>query len=103
MKPTETLALYGLAGVGAGLGVAKYYPSELAWGVLAASIITYDVLCPNGQTLSEGVDRALESHKVLTLAAIGVTALHLANLLPDSIDPFSHIVKKVKKYETALS
>lgn len=66
-------------------------PSTKAWGVLVAGVAAYDVLSPSGETLSEGIDRALERHPVsraLTLAAIGVTALHLANVLPEEVDPF---------------
>lgn len=65
-------------------------PASLAWGALVTGIVAYDVLCPAGETLSEGVDRALEHDKgkIIALGIIGITAAHLANLLPERIDPF---------------
>jgi hypothetical protein len=60
-----------------------------AWAGLAAGVVAYDLLCPDGQMLSEGVDRGLEQHRLATGIAIGVTALHLLNILPESVDPFS--------------
>lgn len=66
------------------------------WLGLAAGILAYEVTCPDGELLSEGVDRALEKHPVATMLAIGVTALHLANLLPEQIDPFHQGMKLLK-------
>jgi hypothetical protein len=59
-----------------------------AWITLAAGIACYDYFCSSGETLSEGCDRALESHKILTLGAIAITAGHLANIIPPKLDPF---------------
>lgn len=78
-------------------------PATIAWATLAAGITAYEVACPRGETLSEGVDRALE-HKmgrVLALGAIGITAAHLANLLPQRIDPFTHALS-FKERDRAL-
>lgn len=65
-------------------------PASVAWGVLAAGVVAYDVLCPPGETLSEGVDRALERQrgKWLALGGIAITAAHLANMIPEQVDPF---------------
>jgi hypothetical protein len=71
-----------------------------AWKVLGLGVLAYELLCPEGELLSEGVDRALEHSKVAryaTLGAIAVTATHLANLLPNQIDPFHHAHKLVKR------
>lgn len=70
-------------------------PSTVAWCGLAAGVAAYDAFCPPNETLSEGVDRALERRtgKVLALGAIAVTAAHLANLLPERVDPFHHALK----------
>jgi hypothetical protein len=67
---------------------------EHGWGALAAGVIAFDLL--NEETLSESVDKALERHRLLTMTAIGITALHLANLLPEKIDPFHQALKAVK-------
>lgn len=70
-------------------------PSTVAWAGLAAGIAVYDVLCPPGETLSEGVDRALETRtgRVLALGAIAVVATHLANVLPQRCDPLHQLTK----------
>lgn len=67
-----------------------------AWLGIAAGVLAYEVVCPEGELLSEGVDRALEKHRLATLMAIGVTALHLANLLPEQIDPFHRGLQVLK-------
>jgi hypothetical protein len=62
------------------------------WLGLAAGVIAFEVACPQGETLSEGVDRALE-HPTLRYAAIGavaLTAVHLLNVLPERRDPFHY-------------
>lgn len=66
--------------------------AENPWAVLLAAVIAWEVLAPPGQLLSEGVDRALQRQSALTRAAITVTALHLANLLPRRVDPFTHLL-----------
>jgi len=70
-------------------------PSTLAWGALIGGVALYDAFCPKGETMSEGVDRALETRtgRVLALGAIAVTSCHLANILPERYDPFHHALK----------
>lgn len=68
-------------------------PSTKAWGVLVAGVAAYDVLSPRGETLSEGIDGALEGSpykRAATLGAIAITALHLSNALPERYDPFHY-------------
>lgn len=69
-------------------------PAAIAWGALIGGIAAYDYLCPQGETLSEGADRALESPvgKVLTMGAIGAVALHLTNLIPERYDIVHRLV-----------
>lgn len=67
-----------------------------AWAGIAVGVLAYELACPDGELLSEGVDRALERHRIATTMAIGVTALHLLNMLPERIDPFSHFTKFAK-------
>lgn len=73
----------------------KPRPSTLAWIGLAGGVAIYDALCPPGETMSEAVDRALESRtgRILALGAIAVTSCHLANLLPERYDPFHQALK----------
>ena len=58
-----------------------------AWGVLAAGVVAYDVLCPQGQTMSEGADRGIHKHPWLTRIAIALVAIHVANAVPAKGDP----------------
>lgn len=68
--------------------------STLAWGALIGGVAVYDLLCPKGETLSEGADRGLEGkYKNLVRLGIGVTALHLVNVLPDSLDPLHQLTR----------
>lgn len=68
---------------------------NIAWGVMGAGILAFEVLSED--KLSNSVDRALEKPYVrhLTLAAIGLTALHLVNLLDDypKLDPYYWLAK----------
>lgn len=70
-------------------------PSTVAWGTLAAGVAAYDLFCPPGETMSEAVDRALEhpAKKILALGAIALTSAHLANMLPQRVDPFHQATK----------
>jgi hypothetical protein len=97
----EDVKLYPLAAVGITKGIMEVYvkpklSAERAWGILGLGVLAYELACPTGQTLSEGCDKALEAHPWLTTAAIGVTALHLANLIPPQLDPFTRLTNLIK-------
>ena len=68
-------------------------PSTLAWAGLIGGIAAWDALCPQGESLSERLDPIIEKPigRVFVYAAIGTTALHLSNLLPEQLDPFSRV------------
>lgn len=70
-------------------------PSTMAWCGVAAGVAAYDLLCPQGETMSEAVDRAMEHpvKRIAALGAIAITSLHLANLLPQQVDPFHQLTK----------
>lgn len=70
-------------------------PSTVGWALLIGGVALWDFLCPEGETLSEGVDHALEHPigKYFALGGIAVTAAHLANVLPDNIDPIHQLVR----------
>lgn len=70
-------------------------PSNVAWGVLGASVAVYEYYAPDNELLSNAVDRALERPigRVLVAGAIGATALHLLNLLPERYDPYHYLAK----------
>lgn len=68
--------------------------STLSWAALIGGVALYDMTCKDGDTMTERLWDAQEAHPVkraLVLGAIGVTALHLAKLLPSAVDPFVHL------------
>lgn len=70
----------------------EHLTARRGWIGLGLGIAAFELACPAGETLSEGVDRALE-HPTLRYAAvagIGITAAHLLNLIPQEYDPFHH-------------
>lgn len=89
-----------LAGAGAAKGAWEHYvkpelTAERAWVGMAAAITVYEIACPKGQTLSEGVDRVMNKHPLAVPLAIGYVAAHLCNLLPEKLDLF-HAVTQIK-------
>lgn len=98
----ETATAYGLASIGAVEGICKYYvrpelTAKRAWTAMGIGILAYEIACPQGELLSEGADRALESHRALTLGGIGLVALHLANVIPQRYDPLTQGLKLLKR------
>ena len=66
-----------------------------AWLAIGAGVLAYEAMCDDGEMLSEVVDDWLE-HPVgryVATAAIGATALHLVNMLPNNVDPIHQIGK----------
>lgn len=80
-------------------------PSTVAWGVLGASVLAYEAMCPEDELLSQQCDRWLDSEnkfvKFGTYAVIGATALHLANCFDavkaDKLDPY-HQLGRLGRY-----
>ncbi len=73
----------------------------LAWVGIIGGVIAYDYLAPEGGTLSEGVDYALEKHPIATVAAIGMTALHLLNAYEawgiERFDPIHRVAELARR------
>lgn len=93
----ETAEAYTLAGVGAVQGAWKYYikpelTAKRAWGAILTGVTIYELTCPQGETLSEGVDRLLDKSKLWAIP-VGYTALHLMNMLPEKIDLFHQVTE----------
>jgi hypothetical protein len=63
--------------------------AKQAWALMAAGVLSYEVLCKDGQLLSEGVDEWLVSRPILTRATIAALALHLGNAVPERYDVVS--------------
>ena len=75
--------------------------AKRGWAAIGLFVCAYEIACPPNELLSEGVDKALERHKILTTLAIGVTALHLANGFDavhlEKYDPFSRVINTIKQ------
>lgn len=65
----------------------------IAWVATIGGILLYEVLAPDDELMSEAVDRALTKYPWTTRALIATLGLHLANLLPERIDPLHHLAK----------
>jgi hypothetical protein len=80
--------------------------AKQAWGVIAASVLAYELACNEGELLSEGVDDWVATKPILTRAVIAALALHLGNAVPTRFDPVSmgfHGIRKGSRYLTALT
>ena len=75
-----------------------------AWGALALSVVVYEIACPKGETLSEGIDRLMETRKgkALAIGAVGLTASHLINAIPEKFDPFHYALLWKDRPESLL-
>lgn len=67
---------------------ARALSGRSMWAVLFGLVIYHEVVCDEGQLLSEEVDRALERHPVLVYLFTTVTVAHLLNWLPINADPY---------------
>jgi len=70
-------------------------PGDTAWLALAAGVVAWEIA--GAELLSEAVDRYLEAHPWLTRAVIAIVALHLANLLPERLDPLHQIAVAARR------
>lgn len=59
-----------------------------AWAFIAAFVAYHELACPEGELLSQAVDRGLTKHPVVIHAAVLITAAHLLNWLPLKADPY---------------
>jgi hypothetical protein len=72
--------------------------STKAWLGLGAYVVVTEVCAPEGELLSQAVDRWLEKHPARTVSALTIAgiALHLLNLLPEKYDPLAVTLKTVR-------
>lgn len=76
--------------------------SEVAWGALIAGIAAYEYVAPDGELLSDAVDRGLEGRgKYVVMGSIALTAAHLLNTFErfgvERYDPFPAVLGKVRR------
>src|SRR6202790_1301313 len=68
---------------------ARTMNARQAWALMAAGVRGYEVVCKDGQLLSECVDEWLVSRPILKRAATAALALHLGNAVPERYDVVS--------------
>ena len=68
---------------------AQAMNARQAWALMAAGVLGYEVVCKDGQLLSECMDEWLVSRPIPTRAAIAALALHLGNAVPQRYDVVS--------------
>jgi hypothetical protein len=77
--------------------------AKQAWAALTAGVLAYEILCKDGELLSEGVDEWLKTRPVVTRAVIAALALHLGNALPQRYDIVSLGFLAMRKGKTLLT
>ena len=55
-------------------------PGIFAWAALVIGVVAYDAACPPGHTMSEEVDRWLDTSPVVVWVVLGLVAAHLLTL-----------------------
>lgn len=77
------------------MGERRPRASQLAFTGLMLGVSAYELLAPKDELLTDVAHRNIESENPIrrwgTRLAIGVTALHLMNLLPKAVDPFTYM------------
>lgn len=98
----ESAETYALAAVGASRGLIEAFKPNVsgkqAWAGIAIGVLAHEVLCGQGETLSEQYDRWLENDrtKYLAIGAVAVVGSHLLNLIPERLDPLHQFTKLFK-------
>jgi hypothetical protein len=64
------------------------------WLALGAFVLAWDLLA--SETLTHAAKRGLENHhtRPLVIGGIGVTALHLLQVIPERFDPFYQLIDR---------
>lgn len=61
-------------------------PSDWAWVALGVGVLGYDILCPEGDTMSEAADRYMLRHPWLVRVVAFALAAHVANAVHPRYD-----------------
>ena len=73
-------------------------PADVAWLVLAAAILGYEITAAtrrDWELLSEAADRYRAGHPVLTHLTVFYVAAHLTRMVPKRIDPLHQIAVRL--------
>lgn len=61
-------------------------PSDGAWIAIGGGVLAFDLLCEDGDTLSEAADRYMRHHPWLVRFVAFALASHVCNMVPDRYD-----------------
>jgi hypothetical protein len=62
-------------------------PSDVAWIGLGLGVIAWDLLCPDGEMLSEASRRYAKNHQLVAFGVVASVGAHLLDLIPRWADP----------------
>lgn len=73
-------------------------PAHVAWAAIGIGVSAYELLAPQGETLSEGFDTIMDSKlKYAAMGAVAITALHICNQIPEKYDPFEQGLSRIRQ------
>lgn len=61
-------------------------PADRGWIAIAAFVLVFNMAAEDGETLSEGADRYMLSHRWLTRGVAGALVCHVCNVVPPKYD-----------------
>ena len=72
---------------------------EAAVAAIAAGVSIYELMCPQNETISEFFDPHMEKplRRAALLGAGAITLLHLANIIPERIDPYEQGLSRIRQ------
>jgi hypothetical protein len=73
-------------------------PGDKAWIVLGAGVLSYDVLCSDGDTMSEAADAYVLRHPWVTRFVAFSLAAHVCNLAKPELDPIHWLFVLSRKW-----
>ena len=72
--------------------------AQNGWLAVGSLILAFELACPRGCTLSEGVDLWIEKHPVRTRLLVLLVAGHLINAIPPRYDVIHQLALLVKRF-----
>lgn len=70
--------------------------SNSAWLAVTAGVVWYELTAPQGELLSQAVDRYRAAHPVITSTVVVYLAGHLLRLWPRPVDPLHQVARRFK-------
>jgi hypothetical protein len=69
---------------------------DYAWITIAVGVLTYEIVAPPGQLLSEAMDRYRQQHPFAAGCAVIYVAAHLLRVWPTRFDPLHQMAVRLK-------